>query len=253
MHAVTEREPIDYGYVRGSTEKQKSTLVSQRNAILAVGVKAENIFVDDATTGKTNLTKHGTAWEELQGQLMSGDRLVVHSHTRLGRKNHEIIYAVGKLIERGVSVWDLGTDQVYDDLDNFEQVFRLNLNSAFGDKERVEISSRTKTSLRTRTEAGFKLGQKPKLSRSHVAYIQTLHEEGHGIKYIAGAVRVYSKKHGREMPVSPTTVQKVLKGTYGMTVEEWQATNDRAREDMYKTADALRRINQLKREEKSDD
>lgn len=250
MHAVTEREPTDYGYVRGSTEKQKSTLVSQRDAILAVGVKAENIFVDDATTGKTNLTKHGTGWEEPQGKLKGGDRLVVHSHTRLGRKNHEIIYAVGKLIERGVSVWDLGTDQVYDDLDNFEQVL-LNLNSAFGDKERVEISSRTKTSLRTRTEAGFKLGQKPRLSRSQVAYIQTLHEEGHGIKYIAGAARVCSKKHGREMPISPTTVQKVLKGTYGMTVEEWQANNDRAREDMYKTADALRRVNQLKREEQS--
>ena len=252
MREKAERDPIDWGYVRGSTEKQKSTLVSQRDAILAVGVKPEHILVDDATTGKTNLTEHGTAWEELQGKLQKGDRLVVHSHTRLGRKNHEIFYAVGKLIERGVSVWDLSTDQVYADLDNFEQIFRLNLNSAIGDKERVEISSRTKTSLKTRTDTGFKLGQKPKLSRSHVAYIQTLHAEDHGLKYIAGAVRVYSKKHGKEMPISPTTVAKVLSGTYGVTVEEWQATNDKAREEMYKTGDALRRVNQLKREEKTD-
>lgn len=121
---------------------------------------------------------------------MNGDRLIVHSHTRLGRKNHEIIYAVGNLIERGISVWDLKSNQVYDDLDNFEQVLNLNMNSAFGDKERVEISSRTKTSLRTRTNAGFKLGQKSKLSRSYVAYMQTLHAEGYGLKYIAGAVRV---------------------------------------------------------------
>lgn len=208
--------------------------------------------MDDDTTGKTNRTDAGTGWAELQGKHMKGDRLIVHSHTRLGRKNHEIIYAVGNLIERGISVWDLKSNQVYDDLDNFEQVLNLNMNSAFGDKERVEISSRTKTSLRTRTNAGFKLGQNPKLSRSHVAYIQTLHAEGYGLKYIAGAVRVYSKKHGKELPISPTTVAKVLSGNYGMTVEEWQATNDRAREGMYKTADALRRVNQLKRQEASD-
>lgn len=252
MREKVERDPIDWGYLRGSTEKQKSTLISQRDAILAVGVKPEHILVDDATTGKTNLTKQGTAWEALQGKLMKGDRLIVHSHTRMGRKNHEIIYAVGSLIERGISVWDLKSNQVYDDLDNFEQVLKLNMNSAFGDKERVEISSRTKTGLNTRSDAGFKLGQKKKLSRSHIAYIHTLREEGHGLKYIAGAVKVYSKKHGKEMPISPTTVAKVLSGDYGMTVEEWQATNDRAREEMYKTADAMRRVNQLKKEEKTD-
>jgi DNA invertase Pin-like site-specific DNA recombinase len=243
-----KRDPIDWGYVRGSTEKQKSTLISQRDELIDKGVKQEHIFVDDATTGKTNMTKHGTAWEELQGKLQKGDRLVVHSHTRLGRKNHEIIYAVGNLIDRGISVWDLKSDKVYDDLDNFEQVLNLNMNSAFGDKERVEISSRTKTGLKTRTKAGFKLGQKKKLSRSHIAYIHTLREEGHGLKYIAGAVKVYSKKYGKEMPISPTTVQKVLSGNYGMTVEDWQATNDKAREDMYKVADAMRRIKQIDRE-----
>lgn len=243
------REPIDWGYVRASTDKQRSTLISQRDELVARGVKPEHIFVDDATTGKTNLTKRGTAWEELNGQLRRGDRVVVHSHTRLGRKNHEIIYAVGNLIERGISIWDLKSNQVYDDLDNFEQIINLNFNSAFGDKERVEISSRTKTGLKTRTRAGYKLGQKPKLSRSHIAYIHMLRAENHGIKYIAGAVKVYSKKYGKEMPISPTTVAKVLSGNYGMTVEEWQATNDRAREEMYKTADALRRVNQMEKEE----
>lgn len=243
------REPIDWGYVRSSTEKQKSTLVSQRDALIEVGVRLEHIFVDDATSGKTNVTKHGTAWEELQSMLRAGDRLVVKSHTRLGRKNHQIIYAVGEMIERGISVWDLDGNQIYDDLDSFEQVLKLNMNSAFGDKERVEISSRTKASLKAKSAAGFKLGQKPKLSRSHVAYIETLRAEGYGIKHIAKAVTVYSKKHKREMPISTTTVQKVLKGNYEMTVEEWQATNDRARAEMHKVADAMRRVRQLEREQ----
>lgn len=113
----------------------------------------------------------------------------------------------------------------------------------------MEISTRTKTGLRTRTKAGFKLGQKPKLSRSHIAFLHTLRAEDYGIKYIAGAVKVYSKKYGKEKPISPIIVAKVLLGNYGMTVEEWQATNERAREEMYKTADALRRVNQIKREE----
>lgn len=235
----------DYGYIRASTEKQQSSLISQRDALLMAGCKMENIFVDDATTGKTNLTAAGTAWQKMNAKLTKGDRVIVKSHTRLGRKNHQIIYAVGELIERGIHVWDLEANQIYDDLDSFEQVLKLNLNSAFGDKEQVEISARTKTSLKTRTAAGFKLGQKPKLSRSHISYIHTLRDEGHGIKYIASAVRVYSKKYGKEMPISSTTVQKVINGTYGLTVEEWQAQNDRAREHMFKTADAMRRVREL--------
>lgn len=139
---------IDYGYIRASTEEQRSTLISQEQALKDAGCKQEHIFIDDATTGKTNMTKTGTAWHELQAKLHRGDRLVVKSHTRLGRKNHQIIYAVGELIEQGVSVWVLDDHRVYDDLDSFEQqILNLNMNSAFSDKERVEISARTRTSL----------------------------------------------------------------------------------------------------------
>lgn len=198
--------------------------------------------MDDDTSGKTNMTAEGTGWAELQRKLQKGDRLVVMSHTRLGRKNHEIIYAVGTLIERGIHVVDLKANAVYDDLDNFEQVIRLNMNSSFADKERVEIASRTRDLLKVRSDAGFQLGQKPKLSQSHVAYIHALKREGFGVKAIAKAVKVYSKNHGRETPVSPTTVQKVLGGHYKMTVEEWQATNDRGRAEMFKRADAIRRV-----------
>ena len=167
MREKEERDPIDWGYVRASTEKQKSTLISQHEALIAAGCNPDHIIVDDDTTGKTNMTDEGTGWAELQGKLMKGDRLIVHSHTRLGRKNHEIIYAVGNPIERGISVWDLKSNQIYDDLDDFEQVLKLNMNSAFGDKERVEISSRTKTGLKTRSDAGFKIGQKKKLPEPH--------------------------------------------------------------------------------------
>lgn len=53
------------------------------------------------------------------------------------------------------------------------------------------------------------------------------------------------------MPISSTTVQKVLSGRYDMTVDEWQATKDKSRQD--KVADAMRRIKQIDRERKATD
>ncbi|MBT2496006.1 hypothetical protein J7E45_10340 [Microbacterium sp. ISL-59] len=44
----------------------------------------------------------------------------------------------------------------------------------------------------------------------------------------------------------------MLNGKCEMTVEEWQVTNDKVREQMYKTAGTMRRVNQLKREEAAD-
>lgn len=231
-----------FGYLRASTEDQRSTLITQEKALEEAGCTL--IFRDDDMTGKTSMTDPDSDWQRLVQTVEAGDVVVVKSHTRLGRKNHQIIYAVGELVEQGVSVRVLDDNKVYDDNRNFEQLINLNLNSAFADKEAQEISSRTKAALQTRSEAGFKLGQKPKLSQSHVAYIHALRatEPPTGIKTIAKAVKVYSKKHGKEMPISTSTVQKVLSGAYGMTVEEWQATNDRARAEMFRVAEAKRRV-----------
>lgn len=246
---IEEREPTSYGYIRASTEEQRGTLLTQKEELEAAG--CVRVFVDDDQSGMSNMTDEGTAWQEVSTMVQPGDRVVVISLSRLGRENHELIYAVGQLNKRGVSVQTLDDGLIYDNINDETQILNLNIKSFSGTSEVLKTRARTKTALRLRSAAGMKLGQKPKLSRSHVAYIHTLHDEGYGIKHIAGAVKVYSKKHGKEMPISPTTVQKVLKGTYGMTVEEWQATNDSAREQMYKTADAMRRIKQLKREEPS--
>lgn len=245
-----ERQPIYYGYIRASTEEQRGTLITQKEELEAAG--SVRVFVDDDQSGMSNMTDEGTAWQELSTIVQPGDRVVVISLSRLGRENHELIYAVGQLNKRGVSVQTLDDGLIYDNINDETQILNLNIKSFSGTSEVLKTRARTKTALNLRSAAGMKLGQKPKLSRSHVAYILTLHAEGYGIKHIAGAVKVYSKKYGREMPISPTTVQKVLNGKYETTVEDWQATNDKAREQMYKTADAMRRVNQLKREEATD-
>lgn len=156
-----------YGYIRASTEDQRATLITQEETLRGAG--CAQIFMGDAETGKTNMTKDGTDWMRLLATVRSGDQVVVKSHTRLGRKNHQIIYVVDELIEQGVSVWVLDDDRVCDNLDDFSQVINLNLSSAFGDRERVENSIRTSSSLQYRRANGYKLGTPPKLSRSHVA------------------------------------------------------------------------------------
>lgn len=238
-----------YGYIRASTEDQRATLITQEESLRKVG--CAEIFMDDAETGKTNMTKEGTDWMRLLSIVKDGDQVVVKSHTRLGRKNHQIIYAVGELIEQGVSVWVLEDNRVYDNLDDFSQVINLNINSAFSDRERVETSTRTSGSLQYRKANGYKLGTPPRLSRSHVAYIKALHEQQLGIRSIAAEVKVFSKKHEKEMPISTSTVQKVLKGTYGMTREDWQAKNEKAKSDLVKVAEAKRRVRVSKTSEAS--
>lgn len=230
----------NYGYIRASTEEQRGTLITQKDALKEAGCK--RIFVDDDQSGKTNISKDDTAWHELLATLEADDRVIVNSHSRLGRKNHHVVYAVGTLVESGVTVHVLDGNITYDDPDNLTQLIMLNMRAVTDHNEGVEISKRTKASLALRKKYEFKLGQKPKLSNSHVAYILALREEGLGFHAIANAVRVYSKKYGRERPISSTTVQKVINGTYGMTVEEWQDHNDRARAEMIKAAEAVRRV-----------
>lgn len=238
-----------YGYIRASTREQLLTLEVQREELEAEG--CNEIFIDrisgekNIDAGKEQLDQE---WGKMRAKIKDGDRVVVASQSRLGRKSYEVLYAVGKLIEDGAHVEILDEGRIYDDLDVFDQNLNLSFHSVVDHNERVEIKRRTKKALNYLSANGVKLGRKPRLSNSHVAYIHQLREHGLGYQAISKAVRVYSKKDNKEMPISPTTVQKVLKGTYGPSIEEWEASNDKARSEMSRIAMA---VQQIKAEEKA--
>ena len=105
-----------HGYIRASTLEQLYTLEVQRQELKAEG--CDEIFID-RISGEKNINSGNVDlerdWKKMRGKIRQGDRVVVTSQSRLGRKSYEVLYAVGKLIEDGVRSysrqWDcLGED-----------------------------------------------------------------------------------------------------------------------------------------------
>ncbi|MFJ3385231.1 MULTISPECIES: recombinase family protein [unclassified Curtobacterium] len=225
------------GYIRASTDDQENTLETQREELERAG--CVELYIDQLS-GAVNISGSKKSldsdWQRLRAGIEKGDRVVVVSQSRLGRKSYEVQYAVGKLIEDGAEVQVLEDNRIYDDLDDFSQNMNLSFRAVTDQNERVEIKRRTKKTLNYLKANEVKLGTPPKLSRSLVNYILLLREAKMTIREIAAEVKVYSKKHDKLMPISTTTVQKVIKGTYGLTLEDTEEHNRRARENMVKIA-----------------
>ena len=88
---------MKYGYIRVSTKSQDET--RQVNALKAIGVLQENIFIDKST-GTTFLGR--TEWEKLLIKVVVGDIIVIKELDRLGRNNTEIKETFELLNKKGV-------------------------------------------------------------------------------------------------------------------------------------------------------
>ena len=87
------------GYTRVSTREQDLTV--QRNALLALGVDEEHIFVDHGRTG-TNRARPGL--REAMAAVRAGDTLVVSKLVCLARSPHDALDIADELTARGVSL-----------------------------------------------------------------------------------------------------------------------------------------------------
>jgi DNA invertase Pin-like site-specific DNA recombinase len=168
------------------------------------------VFTDIGVSVKDNVIE-GEGWLALMATIAAGDRVVVTSQSRLGRRNYEVLYAVGKLIEGGASLKVLDEDKVYDDLDNFEQNLNLTFRSINDHTERVETSRWTTQALSYLSSNGVKLGPKPKLTDADVERVRVLRDGGLGVRAISRTVRK-EDKDGRLKPISANTVKRVLAG-----------------------------------------
>jgi DNA invertase Pin-like site-specific DNA recombinase len=87
------------GYARCSTDAQD--LTAQRNALTALGVKPNRIYVDHGLTG-TNRARPGL--REALAACRSGDTLVVTKPDRLARSLTDARNIVEELTEAGVKL-----------------------------------------------------------------------------------------------------------------------------------------------------
>lgn len=158
-----------YGYCRVSTKHQ--SLKRQIDALLAYGIKKENIYIDEITG--TSLERKGL--ESLKSVLKSGDTLVIKEIDRLGRNRTQTTILIKELIEKNVEIIALDIPYLKDFIlkeikknKGFMEIMATTLLSLIlevAEQERNKILVRTKEGKEKAKEAGVKFGRKQKLTR----------------------------------------------------------------------------------------
>ncbi|MCQ9626378.1 recombinase family protein [Cetobacterium somerae] len=167
-----------YGYCRVSTKHQN--LKRQIDALLAYGIKMENIYIDEITG--TSLERKGL--KSLKNVLIPGDTLVVKEIDRLGRNRTQTTILIKELIEKNVEIIALDIPYLKDFIlkeikknKGFMEIMATTLLSLIlevAEQERNKILVRTKEGKEKAKEAGVKFGRKQKLTRQK--FVRTYNE-----------------------------------------------------------------------------
>jgi len=147
---------LNIGYARVSTEGQD--LTAQRNALAALGVAEERIYVDHGLTG-TNRARPGL--REALAACRAGDTLVVTKLDRLARSLPDARDIVDELTTREVKL-NLG-GSVHDPTDPVGRLL-FNVLAMVAEFESDLIRMRTREGMAVARAAGKLRGRKPKLS-----------------------------------------------------------------------------------------
>lgn len=182
------------GYARVSTADQNMDM--QMSALLAAGIKAEDIYSDERS-GKSRKKRDGL--EAAMKRLQPGDTLIAWKLDRLGRSLRDLQNIIEELRERGVSVRFLQGD-IQTDTATGKLFFHLL--AAFAEFEREIIIERTKAGLESARANGSRLGRMPRVEYDVLDIEKRLR---------AGTVRGVANETG----LSVGTVAKVRRGMAG--------------------------------------
>ena len=158
------------GYARCSTDQQD--LTAQRDALRALGVEAERVYVDHGLTG-TNRERPGL--REALAACRSGDTLVVTKLDRLARSLPDARAIADELTTRQISL-SLG-GSVYDPTDAVGRLL-FNVLAMVAEFESDLIRLRTREGMKVAKAKGRLRGKQPKLSRKQEAHLVSLVHSG---------------------------------------------------------------------------
>lgn len=161
---------IKVGYARVSTDDQD--LTAQRDALEALGVKPDRIYVDHGFTG-TNRDRPGL--REALAACRAGDALVVTKLDRLARSMLDARNIADELTAREVKLNLSGSTH-----DPTDPVGRLlfNVLAMVAEFEADLISARTREGMKIAKAKGRLRGKKPKLSTTQEKHLVDLHRAG---------------------------------------------------------------------------
>jgi len=158
------------GYARVSTDAQD--LTAQRDALEALGVKPERIYVDHGLTG-TDRERPGL--RQALAACRAGDTLVVTKLDRLARSLPDARAISDELTSREVKL-ALGTS-VHDPTDPVGRLL-FNVLAMVAEFEADLIRARTREGMRVARAKGRLRGKQPKLSPTQEAHLVKLYRGG---------------------------------------------------------------------------
>ncbi len=166
------------GYARVSTDAQD--LTSQRNALLALGVTPDRIYVDHGLTG-TNRERPGL--RAALAAVRAGDTFVVTKLDRLARSLPDARQIIDELTGTGVTL-SLG-GQRHDPNDPIGRLL-FNVLAMVAEFESDLIRLRTREGMAVARAKGHLRGRPPKLTVRQEAHLAELFGSGqHGVLELA--------------------------------------------------------------------
>ena len=188
-----------YGYLRVSTGKQD--IENNKNWILrkANDMKIGPVeFIEETVTGKKDWKKRklGTLYET----MVKGDIIITFESSRLGRDFRQTIEFLASCDRKGITV--ICGDIKDNSLESNMQMF---IASITAERERENISRRTKEALKKKKEEGVILGRRKG--------VMTLDKDDNNIKdiknMIDNSVKLYAI--AEKYDVTPMTLTKFIK------------------------------------------
>lgn len=161
---------LKIGYARVSTDDQD--LTAQRDALTALDVARDRIYVDHGLTG-TNRDRPGL--REAMAACRAGDVLVVTKLDRLARSLPDARDIVAELTARAVKL-SLG-GSVHDPTDPVGRLL-FNVLAMVAEFESDLIKMRTREGMKVARAKGRLRGKQPKLSPRQEAHLVALHGAG---------------------------------------------------------------------------
>jgi len=158
------------GYARCSTLAQD--LTAQRQALAALGVPADRVYLDKGLTGATRARP---GLDQALAAVREGDTLTVTRLDRLARSVPDALDILHRLSARGVR-FALG-GSVYDWNDPFARMF-LQILAVIAEFEASLIRQRTREGMDIARQNGKLRGRQPRLKPAQDREIRRMHDSG---------------------------------------------------------------------------
>ena len=181
--AATSPASIQFGYGRVSTGHQ--SLDAQRDALVAAGVKAENIHTDELSGTSTREQRPGL--DALLAAALPGDTIVVVGIDRLGRNAAEVMTTIRELGQREIVLRSLR-----EGIDTSTAAGRMvaGVLASLAEWE-LELGRERRSAARdARRARGQHVGRPKALDAGKAALARRMHAAGEPVKTIAETLGV---------------------------------------------------------------